>query len=73
VGIGGDLQKIPMDPLCLLEQIVSSMPNQEIRIVRCHIICASESFSKMHPGQTGRLSYATTYPIRAEPQPSLII
>jgi hypothetical protein len=41
------LQKIPMDPLCLLEQIVSSMPHQEIPIVRCHIICASKSFSKM--------------------------
>jgi hypothetical protein len=38
VGTGGDLQKIPMDPLCLLEQIVSSMPHQEIPIVRCHIL-----------------------------------
>jgi hypothetical protein len=45
VGTGGDLQKIPLDPPCLLEQIVSSMPNQEIPIVRCHFICASESFS----------------------------
>jgi hypothetical protein len=27
-----------MNPLCLLEQIVSSMPNQEIPIVRCHYL-----------------------------------
>jgi hypothetical protein len=34
-----------MDPLCLLEQIVCSMPNQDIPIVRCHIICAPPSHS----------------------------
>jgi hypothetical protein len=34
LGAGGNLQKIPMDPLCLLEQIVSSLPDYEIPIVR---------------------------------------
>jgi hypothetical protein len=36
VSTGGDLQKIPMDPLCLLEQIVRALPDYEIPIVCCH-------------------------------------
>jgi len=34
VGPGGELQKIPMDPLHLLEQITGSLPDYEIPILR---------------------------------------